>query len=188
MPTKRARSVRDSDDQPQLVRLTGPGGFLVPERWTEQRRLDGDIALTLSVVVIDGEPRVESAALHPEAGAALSPAAARRFGLDAPLESSVRSRVLLNMAPDQPKLSAALGRAITTRTDVLDQDGMAAAWAEAGREARSAVRRKRITSDDLRNVLDLYTEGGIHLVMSKLEYSERNARRLLSRARRELSS
>jgi hypothetical protein len=49
--------------------------------------------------------------------------------------------------------------------------------------ARSARERRRITLDDLRKVLDIHDAEGIEGVMARLKYSERNARRLLARAR-----
>lgn len=52
--------------------------------------------------------------------------------------------------------------------------------------ARAAHDRRRITPDTLRQVLDIHAAKGIEGVMDEMRYSERNARRLLARARKEL--
>lgn len=46
--------------------------------------------------------------------------------------------------------------------------------------------RPRITPEDLRRVLDIYAAKGVDGIMRELGYGERNARRLLARARKEL--
>jgi hypothetical protein len=61
---------------------------------------------------------------------------------------------------------------------------------DAKAEARTSVRRvqrRRITTDDLRNLLEVHARGGIPAVKRDLGYSERHARRLLARARAEFS-
>lgn len=190
MTERRAKrgTVQSKDNPPKLVRLTGPGGFVVPERWTTTSAIAPQAELALSVVVLAGDPHVESATIKStKEGSALSADAVKRLGLAPALEAAVRSGVLLSMARDDPKVAAEVGRAITTGTDVLDGDDIAAAWAEASRKARSAVRRPRITRDDLREVIELHAEGGIDLIRAKRGTTERNARRLLARARKELS-
>ena len=47
--------------------------------------------------------------------------------------------------------------------------------------------RRRVTPDRLRQVLDIHAAKGIEGVMDEMHYSERNARRLLARARKELA-
>ena len=51
---------------------------------------------------------------------------------------------------------------------------------------RAARRRRNVTPELLSRVLELYEKSGIHVVMDEFDYSERNARRLIARARKEL--
>ena len=54
------------------------------------------------------------------------------------------------------------------------------------RAPRPARRRRNVTPELLTRVLELYEKSGIHVVMDEFDYSERNARRLIARARKEL--
>jgi hypothetical protein len=155
-------------------------GWSVPTRFVA-RGFDAEQRLQLSLtVVMDGRvPLIEAALVWGVNGPSLRPMpfeeiAALRW-------SDLKDAVLQSAAywwtpgrgwhhPDWKR-------------DTADLD----AEADSLRTAVAKARRYRTDVDKLRAVLDLHERGGVDLIMQELSYSERNARRLLARARRELS-
>jgi hypothetical protein len=166
-----------------------PGGWQVPRRFT--RRLLGRARRTpveceIAVEVIDGTPHLRAVAL-----AARDP--------QVPLSAADLAGLSLTGILDEAMRQAQLEH--TTREWVLDDNQTAFTWpafkdwvleqteadqAAALAAARTARSRRRITHADLRRVRDIHAAKGIPGVMVELGYSERNARRLWARAKKEL--
>jgi hypothetical protein len=166
-------------------RVSLPGGFQVPARFTI--RLHGRVRRTpvecqVAVEMLGGKAHVRALAFEVRDPKAKPLSAADLAGLNltqvldaavqqAALEYTPREWVHDGSATDLPTFLGWVH-------DQADADSAAALSA-----ARSARERRRITPDDLRRVYEIHDAEGIEGVMDKLKYSERNARRLLARAR-----
>jgi hypothetical protein len=163
----RSEIVRES--APVVPLGKGKPPVLVPSRFVvEFTAADGaprsfltGATVTVTVVVIDGVAGVES----------FKAVASRRVPLHPELV-------------DYP-LAEWLRRAI--QAVAYKRAGEQDDWKALGRAARQNTRKRRITPDDLRRVLDLYERAGVQAVMAERETTERNAFRLIARARKELS-
>jgi hypothetical protein len=174
-----------------MVALPGPGGFQVPARFTIQmhsRVRRTPVSAEVAVEMVDGEPHVRALALGVRGSEArpLSAADLSAISLKDLLDSAV-VRTALEHTPmrwepgdDGPvSLGAFTG---WVREQQAADEGAALTAARASRD------RRRITPDDLRRVLAIHAAKGVEGIMGELGYSERNARRLLARARKELRS
>lgn len=178
----------EADDTSGMTTL--PGGWRVPNSFTI--RLLGQVRRTpveaeVAVEMIGGTHYLRALAL-----AARDPAK--------PLSAADLADINLVLVLDWAVREKA--REQTTREWVLDEDpasfnsfGAFKGWVLAKADAdaaaalsavRSARTRRRITPADLRRVLDVHAAKGIGGLMTELGYSERNAYRLLARARKEL--
>jgi hypothetical protein len=177
-----------------MVRL--PGGWLVRERITcecTHREYPGDrywltvrvsaSGFALERFVLEADPPAPPERLHT---------------LDVPrmVERIVLENILTGYDPPE-YIDALRERLGPDQPGVVDIDLEATrAWFDAseaikGEMAAASVRkirrRRKVTPELLAEVLDLYERrGGISAVSEGLEMSERNAWRLLARARREL--
>lgn len=163
-------------------------GFQVPGRFTS--RLQKRIRRTLvtaeaDIEMLNGEPRVRAIALAvPGGGRPLTPAELSEISLKDILDSAVTHAALeatpMQWEPggDGPVPLASFMTWVREQSAADERSALAA--------ARSARDRRRVTPEVLRRVLDIHADKGVQGVMDELNYSERNARRLLARARKEL--
>jgi hypothetical protein len=147
-------------------------GFKVRERFTATAPLPDRIGICrVTVRMDDGRPLVEHLELSLDP-ALIAQQFAPLINIRELVDDSVRAEAInmteLHYTPDE----------ITDRRMSRD-------FADALAAARQA-RWRRVTPERLREVLDQFADGGISLVMQKQHTSERNARRLLARARKEL--
>jgi hypothetical protein len=165
-----------------------PGGFQVPGRF--MIRLRGRARRTpvecqAAVEMISGKPYVRALAfeVRDPQGRGLSAADLAALSLVQVLDAAVQQAALEHtpMAWARDDTPADLPSFTGWVRAQWEADSAAALTA-----ARSVRDRHRITADDLRRVRDIHAAKGIEGVMAELGYSERNARRLLARARREL--
>jgi hypothetical protein len=179
------------DTPPPMVTLTG--GYQVPERFTVQmvRRLRGtSIWCQVSVEMVSGRPHVRSLAIARPAGAPpLSPADLARAGdLTELVDYAVREEARRHAPPlvwtsAEPPAEVPLGELMDWTAGKLGEQE-----AEALTAAKTARHRGRVTHADLVRVLDLYHRNGVPAIMEDFGVAERQARRLLARARKEASS
>jgi hypothetical protein len=169
----------------QTVTVSLPGEWAVPESfeaaWTtlDEYRL----RVRIGVHMIDGQPHVGYLVMGTDPADPhrrfLSDKDLRRVDLVAMLDAAVRDAAW-HTTPKPPITLADI--------EQLGGQGLFDLWMREFQSAHTAARRarrRRITSELLAEVLELHEKGGIHLVMEELGYSERNARRLLARARKE---
>lgn len=176
----------DAEQSQSMVTL--PGGYRVPAVFTSDlhgRAGRTPVSALLTVEITDdGRPHLRELALAVPDGPPLPASDLDGISLTELLDSAVRDQVLRHnpvrwSAGEGPmRLGAFLGQA---------REHFAAGERAATVAARAARDRRSVTPDLLRRVLDLYDRKGIGAVMDELNYSERNARRLLARARTELS-
>lgn len=170
-----------------MVELPG-GGFRVPARFRRQLRKRVRrvwVRAAVEVEVVDGEPQMRALALWGENGEPLSAAVLSVLGVTDILHRAVQQEAIEHT----PMLwEPAEDGAVTLGSMMAQLAGQQAADEHAAlTAARSATNRRRITQDLLRRVLATYDAEGIGgLTNGPLHYSERNARRLLARARKEL--
>jgi hypothetical protein len=169
-----------------------PGGFRVPGHF--MIRLRGRARRTpvdcqAAIEMIDGKPHMRALAFEvrdPQARP-LSAADLAELNLVQVLDAAVRQEALHHTPMEWDWVQDDEAPA-----DLRSFMGEAAARLEAHSgaaltAARSARDRRRITAEDLRQVRDIHAAKGIAGVMDELGYSERNAWRLLARARKELA-
>ena len=163
-----------------MVRL--PGGAEVPESFTaEVVLLEKGLRWVIRVVMIDGRPHareVLTRSTKPMPAETL-----RSIDLVAVLDAAVQ-----HMAWTQ-----AFGDEVAVAIGEISQPGgeehfikLLDAEDDFLKPARAARRRNTVTPEHLSHVLELYEKGGVRLVMEELAYTERHARRLLARARKEI--
>jgi hypothetical protein len=149
------------------VRL--PDDFVVPPRFTStlMTRRGGE-HFEVEVVMRGGKPHAKRIEITPSGNQRdISVEELRKIDLANVLVEALRNE----MVYEWPTFQAA-----------TNEDEWKPLVARAERVARTAGRR-RITPELLDQVLALHAEGGIGKVMDELGYTERNARRLLKRAR-----
>ncbi len=100
---------------------------------------------------------------------------------------------VLDAAVQHEARRQALGSEVSVASNELDQAEGGEGFArlldgedDLRARPRPARRRRNVTPELLSRVLELYEKSGIHVVMDEFDYSERNARRLIARARKEL--
>jgi hypothetical protein len=174
-----------------MVDLTG--GWRVPERFTIRlvarlRRVP--VQAEVCVEVPGGQPHIRALAIAAAPGTGpLSAADLAELDLsdllNRAIQQEARQHTLSQWQLDESDTPIPLGSFLGWARDQAAADDAAALT--AARTATSRDRR-RITAADLRRVLDIHAAKGIQGVMDDLGYSERNARRLLARARKELPS
>jgi hypothetical protein len=157
-----------------------PGGRQVRERFTSRIPIGENGAYEVTIQMRDGKPHLEHFELDPEAP--IAPDELARVDLVKLVDLAMIGEVLTHI----PSRLISLDEATDADIERLLQD-----LRRELSNVHSAVRRsrwRRVTPDFLRSVLDAYEAGdeGIKSVMKKFNYSERNARRLLARARKEL--
>jgi hypothetical protein len=151
-----------------------PGGWDVPDRFEQHTAvIVDDQAVGVAAVVVrmrDGRPQPERLEL--------------KFFDQAGNWGSIAPKHL-----PQINLVEILDLAVTAEAlDQMDWHGADRErdyWSDAHGAAQRA-RWRRTTPDRLQEVLDQYAEGGINKVTDEQHISERHARRLLARARKEL--
>ncbi len=164
-----------------MVRL--PGGEVVPESFTAVVVLpEKGLRWDVGVAMVDGRPHAQWVMTRSKQRP-MSPELLREIDLVAVLDAAVQ-----HMARRQ-----AHGSDVSVAFSELDQAEGEEGFArlldredDSRAPARAARRRRNVTPELLSRVLELYEKGGIHVVMDEFDYSERNARRLIARARKEL--
>lgn len=166
-----------SDDT--LVQL--PGGWVVPERFEESlpplRRSD---SYEIGVEMVGGRPYLASARIVID-GPPIPPERVGKLDLAGMIDAAVRQRAIATTPRQKYSLEELHAMGDEQGAEVL-LDAIRSGYAEATVAARRA-RRRRITPELLGQVVELFDSKGIAGVMEELDYSERNARRLLARAR-----
>jgi hypothetical protein len=164
-------------------------GYQVPEHFTGQvQRQVGRTLVSAEVTVemIDGKPYVRALAFgvrdpaaRPLPAADLSEISLRDI-LDSAMVYAAMQHTPLRWQPetDAPVFISSFTRWAREQWTAHERGAL-----DAARAARS---QRRITPDDLRRVLAIHATKGVEGIMNELGYSERNARRLLARARKEL--
>jgi hypothetical protein len=162
------------------------GGFQVPERFTTSPPLVHRyirVQCQVSVEMIGGRPHVRALAIE-ATGPPLSPADLAKLDLTQMLDAAVQQEARKH-APPLEWASA--------KDPVPFSEFVASAPGQAGQQeadalaaARAARHRRRVTPTDLTRVLDTFNRKGIHGVEDEFGVAERQARRLLARARKEL--
>jgi hypothetical protein len=166
-------------------------GYQVPERFTAQmvRRVHhAPVWCRIDVEMVSGKPNARALAItrNPQ-DPPLSPADLASLSLTEVLDYAVRDEARRHTPPVKwtrdDDASVGLQSFLGEVTSRLDTD--AAGALTAARKARDG-RRGRITPGDLEHVRDLYERGGVAAIMAERGCGERQARRLLSRARKEV--
>jgi hypothetical protein len=156
----------------ELVPLPGPYGFRVHRRFvvSTDGPAEGVANLTVAVEMVGGTPKVRMviAQVGPD---------------DPPVDVSTIAALIDSATVDDAVRTEALMWSSPSPRFRADGTSRPAAVARA---VHAAQHRRHVTPSLLADVLSTYEAEGIHAVMTKLNYSERNARRLLARARAEL--
>lgn len=142
------------------------------------------IRAAVDIEVVNGEPHMRVLTLAGEGGEPLSAAVLSKLSLTDILHRAVQQKALeitpVHWEPSGPE-PITWGAFKAQLISAIEADERAALTA-----ARSATNRRRVTPDLLRRVLAVYEAKGVDGIIDDLGYSERNARRLLARARKEI--
>jgi hypothetical protein len=178
----------DVDAEPDVAMVSLPGGFRVPEQFPirlagRARRVP--VQAHVAVEMHGDRPHVRALAIWASGSGPLAAADLAALDLPGLLDAAVQQAALqhtpMRWQPDQTDTPAQLGVFLGWASEQWAADERAALAS-----ARTARDRRRVTPADLRRVLDVHAAKGIEGVRAELGYSERNARRLLARARKEL--
>jgi hypothetical protein len=159
----------------RLVQL--PGGWFVPPEFTVQLgAIHHSESYTVAVEMRGTRSHVRFVGIIAD-GDPLSPERLDEISLAELVDAAVQ-QVALRYTPRKKftlsEVEEMGGRAIA---DVIEAD------LEHAHRAATSARRRRVTPERLAEVVELHEQGGVGAIMDTLHYSERNARRLLARAR-----
>jgi hypothetical protein len=175
-------------DESGMVPLRG--GFRVPGRFTIRlrgRARRTPVEVEAAVEMIDGKAHMRGLAIVAGDTRPLSAADLSALDLVQIFDSAVQQAALAHTPMEWKQAPGDDAPVPLPAFTGWVREQQAADAGAALTAARSARDRRRITDSDLRRVLDIHAAKGIEGVMAELGYSERNARRLLARARKELA-
>ena len=173
MPACASMKVMTSPDSQGVTLVPLANGLYVPDSFgfATTVQLDGrDIAVRGGVAMVDGRPRLDGVACRPP----LSPNEMRRVVTNALLDGAVAKAAVTYTPVDDDFLFGEAYQNLVTR----GLDG-------AALDAAQRARYRRTTPEHLRDVLAIHATSGVTGVMEKFNYTERHARRLLARAKKE---
>jgi hypothetical protein len=163
--------------------------FQVPRQFTSRIHLrDVSAVAEITIVMVEGMPKIR--AWHVECSEPVPPDLMKAVG-PALVDFAVREQALTySVRPSSfPEAQSTEELLVASSTEEgrrrWNEDEKR--WiASADRAARAARTKRRVTPERLARVRALYETGGIPAVIDETGGSERNARRLLARAKKEL--
>ena len=178
MPLPNRHTIRRRFDGYAYVEITAPGD--TQRSWAN---IEADIEIQ------DGE----AVALEVRIFGTIASSSSAIEDERVPLDRAALAKINLAQALDNAVIFEAASTSETFRSGLLAARGRhetaevwGRGWTEAAESTRSVRRRRHITPELLAQVLELYDQGGIDLVASKLNYGVSYAWKLLRRAREEM--
>jgi hypothetical protein len=176
-----------SADERDVVRLPGPGGFVVPRHWERSSVPEPSHPFQVYVKVHmddEGIPWVDRlvVALVPDGPLDMATLAQIQLQLDKEVEGLLQAEAIVTTLETRgPTIEEIDKKGYAELDDLIREVG-----AGVEKAVKSATRR-RPTRELLEKVLELYDDGGIKAVQAETNYSESYCFKLLRRAREELS-